>query len=222
MFHLRFSGDTRISRSVLVVPLLFAIFAAVIILTAGVSLPEVTPPDGYVDGSRFLNTFVAPTTRPRAPFFSSEVHRGKKQSKERPLLRWAQETRRLWLGLFLLASGIEANPGPQLSTSRVADCCIPDCRKVSRTSATSSFRCPVNMYSRWAEAIRSHYPNFEYKATQRVCSRHFVQGRDYYLNSDKARLYPLAAVPSKFLASSRATNDVLPSSTPAVQGVCYI
>jgi hypothetical protein len=104
MIHLRFSGDTRIPRYVLGVPFLFALIAAVIVWTADVSPPEVTPLDGRDDGSRFPNTLVAITTRVRAPFSSGQVHRGKKVSKEHPLTRWAQETRRLWLGLFFTGS----------------------------------------------------------------------------------------------------------------------
>jgi hypothetical protein len=69
------------------------------------------------------------------------------------------------------------------------------------------------MYPLWAASIRSHYPTFEYKAPMRVCTRHFVPGRDYYVNNDRARLYNLA-VPTVFASP--------PQDPLAIDGTCEV
>ena len=146
MLHLRFCGDSEVPPFLVILQPLLLTVSAVLLQVAvpaneifATDLPVKTSSEALFANSRTIAIEVLDQTRFHAAGQSSStVPRLSplvKHRQRKPLIVFfAQETMYLCLAILLLASGIEANPGPS-TTSR---CCLPDCHSVDRPAANTA------------------------------------------------------------------------------------
>ncbi len=186
--------DSKFPRIFLLVPLLavltcaavwaynHACFSCLFAEDDSIRLPNV--PQSNFDAPNPATVLRVLTTSRR------RIHCSRMKAKKKRVftLLSATVTLHLWLGLFLLASGIEPNPGPR--RAHVRPCCIPNCSPASRS--TSSFV----VRSQWEDTLRQRFPSIALTKSSRVCLRHFRKSD--YDESNGRYLVRCQALPSVF------------------------
>jgi hypothetical protein len=204
MLHFRYRGDSSLSISGVLLIAFTVATPALVAATVQVyscagptsAFPVQLPIDSFFLSNESclsgLTTVLQKWDANRSTRRSSFVHR-KRQRK--PLELFFKETCHLWLALFLLASGIEANPGPSIAKSRCSTS-IPDCLPIDRSASTATFRCPLKCRDEWERSIQARYPSFTAPRNFQVCSNHFDETDYTRLNERTHRRE--GAVPSIF------------------------